>query len=162
MTTALLASELHTDPVGIGYAVNIPDKPGWLVNQINAPTRSMIREKYITVRSLMAYLGLTGALIAEKLESFSNQAPLGDPQLEGLRIATKWAMRFINSDGQGLDIGNATTQGMIDGLVAATVLTAAEGDALKAIAVQPASRAEELFGIGTYITEKQIQLALAS
>jgi len=157
-----LKNELQIDPQGIGYVPFLASSPGIVVNLINAPTASMVRERYVTVRTMLAELGVAGAVIAEKLSGFAALAPLADPNAEGLRIATKWAMRFIDSDGQGLDVGHPNTQGMVDALAAGGVLTTAEANSLKALALQPASRAEVLFGAGTSITEADVRAALAA
>lgn len=156
-----LQEELQTDPLNLGYAQYIPHSPGWVAALINAPNLLLVKEKYVTVRTLLAELGVLGAVIAEKLSTFGNSSTVYEiEEIQGLKIATKWAMKFIDSDGQGLDLGHPNTQNMIDGLVGASVLTNTEGAALKALAMQPASRAEQLFGLGTNISLVELAEAL--
>jgi hypothetical protein len=50
--------------------------------------------------------------------------------------AVAWALKFLGQEA-GLDIGDSFTQGMVGQLVSNSVLTAEQGMALKAMALQP-------------------------
>lgn len=61
----------------------------------------------------------------------------------------------------GLDFSNSVVQGTIDALVTAEVFTSEEGVSLKALGNNPISRIEELFGIGTTLTEDDVTATLS-
>jgi len=156
-----LRDEILNDPLNLGYAQYLPSSPGWVVSLLNAPNLLLVKEKYVTVRTLLAQLGVLGAIIAEKLSQFGNDDTVYEEQeVQGLKLATKWAMKFIDSDGQGLDLGHVNTQTMIDGLLDISVLTSTEAAALKNLAMQSSSRAEQLFGVNTQVTLAQVAEAL--
>lgn len=93
--------------------------------------RKVTQSRFVTARTVLAEcIGGQAILDALKAAAAGNSA-------------VNWAMTFLGQEG-GLDVGNAATQGMIDQLVAATALTAAQGAALKALAnlSQTVSRAE--------------------
>ena len=97
----------------------------------------------ITARGILSdYPGgpVAAALVLDKLEAAAPSVP-----------ALKWAFGFLKT-AEGLDIGHPATQGMIDQLATAAVITSDEADKLKALALQPASRAEVL-GL-PYMTEE--------
>ena len=105
----------------------------------------MVKERFVTARAVLAAHGAAGAAVLDKLEAAS-----------GGNAAVKWAMRFVTAD--GIDVGHANTRGLLDAMVPA-VLTQAEADMLKDMAIQPASRAEVL-GLG-YVFQHDVQAALA-
>lgn len=160
MNYTALKSEVTFDPTGRGYLAHLANAPGMVVQLLNEPVDEMNKPRFITVRTMLAELGVAGAVIAEKLSQFAASAPSAIPEVEGLRLATKWAMRFIDSDGEGLDIGHANTHTMIDGMAAIAVLTNGEAENLKSLAWQPASRAEIVCGIGTYVTVEILRTAM--
>ncbi len=87
-------------------------------------------ERLINARTLMSELGAAeGAAFLEKLEAASVA-----------NAAVKWGLKFLT--GSGLDVGNAQTRTMLDGLELAAVITAEERDGVKAMAVEK-SRAEQ-------------------
>lgn len=96
---------------------------------LNAPVHRSVKSTFITARSILAYTP-NGADILDKLE-----------RAAGMVSAVKWAMKFIESD-SGIDIGHPATRAQVDALVAAGGLTADEGESLKALGLQPTSRAE--------------------
>jgi hypothetical protein len=131
---AALAAEITNDPATHGYGAHLPDSPGIVVDLLNAQTESMVKPRMVTARTVLAEC-VAGAAILDKLEAAGAS-----------NSAVKWAVRFLGNDG-GLDVGNAVTQTMIDQLTG-PVLLAEEGAALKALAMQLASRAEVL-GLGS-------------
>lgn len=146
-----LKTELHTDPAGRGYAVHVPHAPGALADILNAPTVSMAKSRTITARGIMASYGLgpaAGAAFLDKLEVLAGSVP-----------AIKWAMKFLQTDA-GIDVGEPATQLMLTSLIGVGGITADEVNGVKAMALQPASRAEVLFGVGVQITEADVRAAL--
>lgn len=118
---------------------------------LNGPGGSVVRSRFITARTVLAEIGPDGAIILEKLEAVAPTVP-----------AVKWAMRFITQD-SGIDIGHPGTQGMTDMLVAGGALTADEGAALKALALQPITRAEALLpGVGNVSGADAVALVYAA
>lgn len=140
-----LQSELQNDPLNRGYAAFLPDAPGVLADMMNARIYTMVKEKFVTARGVLAAHGSAGAAVLDKLET-----------LAASNSEVKWAMRFVTSD--GIDVGHANTRTLLDALVPA-VLTQVEADLIKNMAVQPASRAEVL-GLG-YVFQHDVQAALA-
>ncbi len=108
---------------------------------LNAKTLTRVVERMTTSRGLYAALGPTVAeTILQKLE--------GAAQAEGpYQAVLARAVGWLNAYAGGIDLGDAYTRAMLDTLQLAGVLTTAEVDALKALAVVPASRAE-LAGLG--------------
>ena len=127
-----LRTELSTDPLGRGYAAHLPDSPGIVADMLNAVNRTAVRSRFISARTVLAELGLGGAAILDALEAVA-------PAVS----AVKWMMSFVKSDA-GVDIGSPVAQGLVDLLVAGATLTAPQGAALKSLALQPCSRANEL------------------
>lgn len=140
-----LQSELNDDPLNRGYSNYIPHAPGILVDMLNERIYTMPKEKFITARSLLFLLGPEiGSTILDKLETAAQS-----------NSAIKWSMKFMLSD--GIDIGSTVTRQVLDSLVG-TVLTQQEVDAIKDLALQPASRAEVL-GLG-YVYEDLVRQSL--
>ena len=146
-----LKAELQADPAGRGYAAHVPHAPGALADMLNAPTASMAKPRMITARGIMASYGLgpaAGAAFLDKMESLSASVP-----------AIKWAMKFLQAE-SGIDVGEPATQAMLTSLVGVGGVTQTEVDGVKAMANQPASRAEVLFGAEAQITEADVRAAL--
>ncbi|MEY8688452.1 MAG: hypothetical protein AB9M53_01050 [Leptothrix sp. (in: b-proteobacteria)] len=140
----MLASEIQNDPIGLGYAALLPDQPGHVVELMNARTQTMVRERFVTARGILAEVP-GGAQILDKLEAVAPAVP-----------EVKWALRFLVGE-LGIDIGHAQTRALIQALADQHVLTADDAAALLALAVQPASRAEVL-GLAP-ITEEALRAA---
>lgn len=138
MDYVALAAEVATDPKAKGYAGFLPDSPGHVVRLLNEQTETMTKSRMVTARAILAECA-EGATILDKLEAASASSS-----------AVKWAVKFLGQEA-GIDVGMTATQGMISQLVAGAILTAAEGDQLKNMATQKASRAEVL-GFG-HVTE---------
>jgi hypothetical protein len=126
-----LADEIRNDPLGLGYATHLPSAPGAVVDLINAPTQSMVKTRYVTARTILAECN-DGAPILDALQTIGQTVS-----------AVKWMMSFLQQD-SGMDAGHPKTQATIDNLVTLGALSASYGNQLKALAVQPASRAEVL------------------
>lgn len=126
----LLHDDIVTDPVMSAYpatsdgAFAIAEAYNVVVGKAPAPTM-------ITARTVLAELGMAGAVALDKLESAGSSNPV-----------VKWAVRFLT--GEGLDVGHPMSQSMLDQLAAAGVLTAAEASGLKDLALADQTRAEAL------------------
>ena len=148
---AQLKTELQTDPAGLGYAPHIPHAPGALADLLNAQSTTLAKSRMITARGIMASYGLgpsAGAAFLDKLEALAANVP-----------AIKWALKFLQTEA-GIDIGEPATQLMLTSLIGVGGITADEVNGVKAMALQPASRAEVLFGVGVQITEADVRAAL--
>jgi len=146
-----LKTELQTDPAGLGYAAHVPHAPGSLTDMLNAQSATMAKTRMVTARGIMASYGLgpaAGAAFLDKLEVLSAGLP-----------AIKWALKFLQTEA-GIDVGEPATQLMLTSLIGIGGITLSEVDGVKAMALQPASRAEVLFGVGVQITEADVRAAL--
>ena len=151
----VLRDELQQDPEQLGYAPLIAagNMAGLaaLLNETD-PLRLMSRETFVTGRGVLADLGVSGAVILEKLSQFG-ATPQQDPQAEGLRLAVKWAMKFAEQEGEGIDIGHPNTRALMQTAAAVGVLTEGEATLLLNLAVLPVSRAVELLGCDVSVNE---------
>jgi hypothetical protein len=145
MNLAALKAEIQNDPTAKGYALHLPDSPGRVVELLNAQTETMAKSRMVTARAILAECE-DGATILDKLEAAGTSVS-----------AVKWAVRFLGQDA-GVDIGHKAARGMIDQLVTGSVLLAGEAGQLKAMAMQPASRAEVL-GFG-FVHDSDVRDAL--
>lgn len=146
-----LRAEVQVDPAGIGYADHLPEAPGQVVELLNARVFSMPKATFISARGVMSADGLgpsVGAAFLDKLEVLASSVP-----------AIKWAMKFLQTEA-GIDVGEPATQAMLTSLIGIGGITADEVNGVKAMAMQPASRAEVLFGASVQITEADVRAAL--
>ena len=153
MDSAALHTEVMTDPAGMGYAPYLPDSPGRVVEMLNEPRFSMPKTTMVTARGIMASFGLgpiAGAAFLDKLEALGT-----------VNSTIKWAMVFLRGE-QGIDVGEPATYAVLSSLVGVGGITQEEVDGVKAMALQPASRAEVLFGVGVQITEADVRAVLES
>jgi len=142
MDYAALQAELETGPLSTECAGKTDVE---IAEVLNTPRFPGIRSRFISARTILAELA-DGAVILDKLEA----AAPGIPPL-------KWAMRFLSGE-TGIDIGHAGTRVNIEMLAAGGILTAAERDALLAMAACTVSRAE-IAGFGQ-ITPGDVSRAL--
>lgn len=141
-----LKAELLSDPLGIGYSTYIPAATGKIAELLNDPNYSKAKSKMITARAILAKCA-DGATILDKLEAATSA-----------NTKVKWTVVFLKQDA-GIDIGDIATLNSIDQLTG-TLLTSDEAGQLKALAMQPASRAE-ILGFGR-VDSTDIQKALES
>lgn len=147
MTT--LSDELANDPMGLGYAQWLPNSPGMVVQLINAPSFAMVKSLMMSERGILAQYPdgpVAADAVLTKLDTFAQTQ-------QALASVVRRALRFLG-DPEGIDMGSPATQSMLDAVQQAGVLTADETTKLKALAMQPASRAEVL-GLGV-VTEAQV------
>jgi hypothetical protein len=142
-----LFEELSADPEALGYLPLIQAKNDQgVADLLNAQTFSVPVTRIITARGILSdYPGgpSAAATVLDKLDAASASIS-----------ALKWAWKFIS--GEGLDIGHAATQGMLDFLATAgagSVLTAQEASNLKSLGMANKSRSEILFGKQTTANE---------
>jgi hypothetical protein len=100
------------------------------IAQIVSNGRTATQSRYVTARTILAECSGGGAIL-DKLNTASNNSALP------YASTVAWAMNFLKQD-SGLDVGNQVTQGLIDQLVLDGQLDAAQGSALKQLAVLPA------------------------
>lgn len=126
----LLHDDIVTDPVLFAYpatsdgAYAIAEAYNVVVGKAAAPT-------VVTARTVLAEMGMAGAIALDKLEAAGSSNPV-----------VRWAVKFLT--GEGLDVGHPMSQSMLDQLAQAGVLTRTEADALKALALADQTRAEAL------------------
>lgn len=126
----LLHDDIVTDPVLSTYpatsdgAYAIAEAYNTVVGKAPAPT-------IVTARTVLAEMGMAGAVALDKLEAAGSSNPV-----------VRWAVKFLT--GEGLDVGHPMSQSMLDQLAQAGVLTRTEADALKALALADQTRAEAL------------------
>lgn len=147
MDYQILKDELMNDPLSQGYSTFLPDSTGWVANMLNTRKFQAIKTRMVTARGIMASYGIgptQGALFLDKLEVLSTNVP-----------ALKWAMKFLQQE-TGIDVGEPATQLMLTSLIGVGGITQAEVDGVNAMALQPASRAEVLFGNDVIVTEHDV------
>lgn len=108
-----------------------------LAAALNAEGATAIGSRFVTSRAVMA-LCADGVAILDRLDTAAPQ-----------NSAVKRAMQFLGQEA-GLDIGDPYTQGVIGQLVAAGVLTVAQGDQLKALALRPLVVTQEQVAAAMY------------
>lgn len=106
-----------------------------IADLLNAKTQTSIQPRFITARSILAEIA-DGAAILDKLDATAALVP-----------AVKWAMLYLKGE-TGIDVGYPSTRDQLDGLAQAGILTAAQAEEVKTMALQPISRAEQL-GLGS-------------
>lgn len=125
-----LRDDIAADPVLAGLPITsdgafaIADAYNTVVGKAPAPT-------IVTARTVLAEMGMAGAMALDKLEAAGSNNPV-----------VRWAVKFLT--GEGLDVGHPMSQSMLDQLAQAGVLTRTEADALKALALADQTRAEAL------------------
>lgn len=127
----ILADEIKNDPLGHGYAAHLPDDPQRVVDLLTAQAGTAVKSRFVTGRTILAECDDGGAVL-DALEAAATT-----------NSAVKWAVTFLSKD-SGLDVGHPRTQMMIDSLAQGGALTQAQAEQLKALATQPASRADVL------------------
>lgn len=128
---ARLRDDIAADPALSAQPIN-SDGAWAIAAAYNTVVGQAPAETMITARTVLAELGMAGAVALDKLDAAGASNPV-----------VKWAVRFLTGE-SGLDVGHPTSQAMLDQLAAANVLTAAEASSLKALALQPQTRAEAL------------------
>lgn len=128
----ILKEEIQNDPKHMGYAAFYPDCPGTIADMMMAKTLTSVSTRYCNARTVMAELGMAGVAILDALRAASETV-----------TAVKWILPFLTMP-DGIDVGNPVTQGMIDQLAVMGKLTTEQATALKGLALQKVSRAQQL------------------
>ncbi len=102
---------------------------------LNTPQFPAIKSRFINARSVLSEISDSAAIL-DKLEVAATEIS-----------AVKWAMMFLQQD-DGINIGDPATQAQLDELAEGGILTEDEATALKNMALQNISRAEQL-GLGS-------------
>jgi hypothetical protein len=132
MSLQILRNELLTDPIPLGYAGKTDQQ---CLDLLSAKTRS--RLKPLTTTDLLRWSGAGQRYLA--LKNASNVT--ADSQTKNL--ATVFLV-LIDSPGIPFDLNTSDFKNMIDALVTANVLTAADRTALNTMATEPINRFAEL------------------
>lgn len=132
---SVLKSELQNDPKQMGYLSHLPDCPGLVADMLNRPDQRGIASRYVNARTVLSELGAFGITILEAMRAAAPTVP-----------ALYWILPFISVE-SGVDVGHPFSQSMIDSLQTGGVFTEAQATALKGMAIQDISRAQQI-GLG--------------
>lgn len=129
---AILKSEIDSDPLGRGYS-GMDDTA--VAVDINTAYRT--KKEPISSAELLAWSASDA-----RLQNIKNAAENG--ATDDLKSLAQAAYLIVTRDGTTLDLNLADRVAMLDSLVAAGVLTAADRTSLDALATVSISRADEL------------------
>ena len=129
---AILKSEIDSDPLGRGYS-GMDDTA--VAVDINTAYRT--KKDPISSAELLAWSASDA-----RLQNIKNAAENG--ATDDLKSLAQAAYLIVTRDGTTLDLNLADRVAMLDSLVAAGVLTAADRTSLDSLATVSISRAEEL------------------
>lgn len=139
-TQYVVTNDMPKDP-------NYYAKDSAIAEIFNTAVGTRLIDRFENAIGLMSALGTsTGAAILEKLD----QAKTSIPTL-------KWAMYSVVS-AEGINLGDPETQAMVYDLVAGNILTADEGNAIKALATTSSSLAYQT--VGQPVTAADVSIAL--
>jgi hypothetical protein len=129
---AILKSEIDSDPLGRGYS-GMDDTA--VAVDVNTAYRT--KKEPISSAELLAWSASDA-----RLQNIKNAAENG--ATDDLKSLAQAAYLIVTRDGTTLDLNLADRVAMLDSLVAAGVLTAADRTSLDSLATVSISRAEEL------------------
>lgn len=145
MTPAEIRAAISADATLLAMVHGYAEQPQWeAVAAGIAASHTEVHSRMVSARGLAERLPggpLAAELILKKLEGAAaamQASPDQQQQLMGSLIARQ--LKFLASD--GLDFGSPALRGMLDQLTAATIITADEAAALKAIGQVPANVTE--------------------
>ena len=150
MNHTALKTEIQSGPLAVELAPYVTSGNDTAIADALNEHRgeTMLRERFVSARSILAFYPdgpAAAAVVLDKLEAAGASVP-----------AVKWVMTFLKTD--GIDIGSAATQAMLDQLAAGGPLTADEAAKLKSLGYAPASRAEIV--LGQYVSVTDVAVAL--
>lgn len=128
MNYQALKTEILTGPLA---AELVGKSDNEISDVLNDMRYTAVKSRFITVRTMLAELAGTGAII-DKLDVAAASIP-----------EVREALRYLRGE-TGIDVGHPGTIAQLDALVAGGVLTNDEAESVKAMAMQPISRAELL------------------
>lgn len=136
-----------------------PDGADAIAEALNATSGTAPRERLVSARTVLAEVGPAGAVILDKLQSFTDGPKPGNPSVASVHAAARWTIRYVMS-ADGIDVGHPRTRAMLDSMASAGIVTQAEADAIKALALQPQTVAEALLAPWTgRVTYQDVQAA---
>lgn len=128
----VLAAELRGDPLGLGYAVHLPDDPQRVVDLMSQPD-------YTVVRTITTHRALTWAASGPMASIVDTSSTHGHAARSSC-LAFLYALN-LNSP---IALGDSRVRAMFDGWLASGVIDQDAHDALLAMAGSPATRADVL------------------
>jgi hypothetical protein len=134
---AVLKAELLTDPLALGYAAMTDQQ---CADSLNAPTRVRV-EPLVPLAALAIWAAKSG--VRAKIDRAAGD---GTSPVQSVCLALLDMLAGLS--GPPLDLGNPDNLAMVNGLVAAGVMTAGDKAGLLALQDVPTSRALELAGWG--------------
>lgn len=158
MDYAILANEINTDPLGLGYA---GQSDGGIAELLNTPNASYSVSASLVPLSL---LGIWAAKndVRKKIEAAANDST---SPVQSICQTIRDLLQGLN--GPPFDASNPDNQAMLSALAAAGVLVDdasppnSLASSLLALATKsPASRAEVLFGEGVIVSHIDVAIAL--
>lgn len=129
-----LNNEIANDPTGKGYAGMLPDRPGYVVDALNAKTETKLGE--IDRPNLTIWAVKTGMLAAVKDESEDKLSPLRSSALAILHV--------LMGASTGINFENQENIDTLNAWIAIGKLSVEHKDLMLSMATHPASRAEIL------------------
>jgi hypothetical protein len=158
MDSTALATEIHTDPLTLGYAALITSGAdasiAAILNQRPgsfSPAKTWTAAAPLVPIATVLQWGATGPLAA--ISAAQTSAIAGIP---AVAIASILGFQALTT----FDVSDAKNLASLAGFVAASVLTQSQVNALVALGFAPASRAEVLWGLGTVVSSLDVAHAL--
>ncbi|HEU4830676.1 MAG TPA: hypothetical protein VFS65_00715 [Candidatus Saccharimonadales bacterium] len=131
---AVLNAEINNDPSGKGYAEMLPDRPGYVVDAINAKAETKVG--IINRTDLTIWAASTG--MRAVIEDVANDTQ--DP----LRSSALAILDVLKGSSSGIDLSKPENADILTAWESFGKLSATDKNAMIALAIQPASRAEIL------------------
>lgn len=145
-----LKDEITNDPQAIGYAGKSNAELVDLLNDLN-----FTKKVPVPVNKILIWAAQTGAIVRISDSAANSQTP------EAVRAVCMGSLRVIDGAfSETVHFQNPDVMAMLDGLVAGTIITAAEKGALLSLEDAPAGRAEVLFGVPVTIDDVRKAVAL--
>lgn len=135
-----LKNEITTDPEALGYAGK---QDGEIADLLNA--KNFVAKQYVAIKDIQSYVDQHGLRLGIE-NSPDNSAEMA---------RYLFAARYDTVDTTSPAFGVA-----LDGLVAASLISSSDKGAILNLADVPASRAEVLFGLGSYVSHIDVAVAM--
>jgi hypothetical protein len=129
---SILKTELTADPLGRGYATMSDAEAAASLNTAN---RALVSLKMVQYRTMMADIGVEATRAIMTAMAAAGQTDTV------VALVDLW---LKDPKSEGVDMGHANTRAVIDDLVTAGSITAAQAAGVKAMAESTVSRATEL------------------
>jgi hypothetical protein len=144
MTRVKLAAEISVDPASIGYAGKTADE---IVSLLNEPRENVSIPRLLPVGTILGVIG---------------QAPFRIANLSEPGKSTAWyqVLANIRSLKEGFVPSDPSVAPLLTIGVADGVITPEEKITLESLGLRSGSRAEQLWGEGTYVTLNDVANAI--